>query len=141
MHKTRSLGEEELPKLIDHKQYETLRRTLDEVQMELDSAQEYTRKSRNAEVERIEQAIMAISERIQQKPQEPVSKAQAEAKEELLRVRLAQMILNLNPDFEPNPQIGQEEGDRIKRKTSSEVSLDQYYGQVKMNMNFVSTNI
>lgn len=36
--------------------------------------------------------------------QEPVSRAQAEAKEELLRARLAQLILNLDPDNESHLQ-------------------------------------
>jgi hypothetical protein len=103
--------------------------------------QEYTRKCRTADVERIERAILLISERIQRPSQGPVSKAQAEAKEELLRVRLAQMILNLDPDFEPAANNGGENGtiyetDSSKRQSrismgSAEVPMDdKYYGQV-----------
>jgi hypothetical protein len=80
---------------------------------------------------------LAISQRIE-RPQEPVSKAQAEAKEELLRVRLAQMILNLNPDFEPREELlsddhlyGSQNVAIKKKSTSSEVLLDDYYGQVR----------
>ena len=97
-------------------------------------------------MKRIEQAILMISERIQ-RPQEPVSKAQAEAKEELLRVRLAQMILNLDPDFEPKMN-GNEAGGEMasmneseyRRRRGSNVStiskempLDDYYGNVSDN--------
>jgi hypothetical protein len=92
-------------------------------------------------VERIERAILLISERIQRPSQGPVSKAQAEAKEELLRVRLAQMILNLDPDFEPATSGGGNgtlyDADSSKRQSrismgSAEVPMDdEYYGQVK----------
>ncbi|KAL7075688.1 hypothetical protein ACQ4LE_005423, partial [Meloidogyne hapla] len=127
IHKTRSFNNDELPRLIEQNQYEELRRALLEVQRDLDSAQEYKRRNNNAEVERIENVILSISERIQH-PNEPVSKAQAEAKEELLRVRLARMILNLDPDFEPKQKnIKKDNNDLSNENVFADIALESYY--------------
>uniref|UniRef100_A0A914NUT2 Uncharacterized protein n=1 Tax=Meloidogyne incognita TaxID=6306 RepID=A0A914NUT2_MELIC len=128
IYKTRSFNNDELPRLIEQSQYEELRRALLEVQRDLDSAQEY--KKNNAEVERIENVILSISERIKL-PNEPVTKAQAEAKEELLRVRLARMILNLDPDFEPKQNfkenLKRDNVDLSNENVFADIALEGYY--------------
>uniref|UniRef100_A0A915MBM8 Uncharacterized protein n=1 Tax=Meloidogyne javanica TaxID=6303 RepID=A0A915MBM8_MELJA len=87
-------------------------------------------KKNNAEVQRIENVILSISERIKL-PNEPVTKAQAEAKEELLRVRLARMILNLNPDFEPKQNfkenIKKDNVDLSNENVFADIALEGYY--------------
>uniref|UniRef100_A0A915M309 Uncharacterized protein n=1 Tax=Meloidogyne javanica TaxID=6303 RepID=A0A915M309_MELJA len=119
IYKTRSFNNDELPRLIEQTQYEELRRAL------LD---EY--KKNNAEVERIENVILSISERIKL-PNEPVTKAQAEAKEELLRVRLARMILNLDPDFEPKQNfkenIKRDNVNLSNKNVFADIALEGYY--------------
>uniref|UniRef100_A0A914MXZ9 Uncharacterized protein n=1 Tax=Meloidogyne incognita TaxID=6306 RepID=A0A914MXZ9_MELIC len=128
IYKTRSFNNDELPRLIEQTQYEELRRALLDVQRDLDSAQEY--KKNNAEVERIENVILSISERIKL-PNEPVTKAQAEAKEELLRVRLARMILNLDPDFEPKQNfkenLKRDNVDLSNENVFADIALEGYY--------------
>uniref|UniRef100_A0A914GR01 Ig-like domain-containing protein n=1 Tax=Globodera rostochiensis TaxID=31243 RepID=A0A914GR01_GLORO len=76
---------------------DALRSALTDVQREQAAARAYSKRCQCAEAERIERAILTISEGLR-RPLVSVSKAQAEVKEELLRVRLAQLILNLDPD-------------------------------------------
>lgn len=85
LHKTQSINP--IPQ-----QYDDLRETLRQVESDLNFAQ-YYQKSRSNELKKIENAIWAISERLSRN--EPVSKVQAQLNEELLRTRLAEMILNL----------------------------------------------
>ncbi|KAH7730215.1 Protein TTN-1 c [Aphelenchoides avenae] len=80
---------------ISDDDFRMLRQTVKEVQRDLDEAQFY-RRNMTQEARDIERAIMDISERIAE--QEPVSKAQAEANAEILKCRLAEMILNLPSD-------------------------------------------
>uniref|UniRef100_A0A915DL89 Ig-like domain-containing protein n=1 Tax=Ditylenchus dipsaci TaxID=166011 RepID=A0A915DL89_9BILA len=96
LHKTRSEHPANPFTYIDSQQYSSLKQTIKQVEQDLDSAQALTLESRANEARLIEQAIWAISERLSPHPNVTWTKAQAAANEELLRTRLAEMILNLN---------------------------------------------
>ncbi|KAI1714220.1 titin [Ditylenchus destructor] len=110
LHKTRSEDVHHYKQhFINAEQYATLKQTIWQVERDLDSAQKYTKEARSDQAKQIEQAIWAISEKISEEkaakwmPSEDGNKviwtkAQAEANEELLRTRLAEMILNLDDD-------------------------------------------
>ncbi|KAK0408277.1 hypothetical protein QR680_003866 [Steinernema hermaphroditum] len=80
---------------VSKDEIEKLLKTCIDVQHDLERFQS---EELDSEAQRIEKAIFDISEHIAL--QEPVSKAQAEASEELLRTRLAEMIINLDSDPE-----------------------------------------
>ncbi|TKR69826.1 hypothetical protein L596_021928 [Steinernema carpocapsae] len=82
---------------VSKEEIDKLLQTCEDVQNELKHFEEEQNFS-DSEAQRIERAIFDISEHIAL--QEPVSKAQAEASEELLRTKLAEMIINLDSDQE-----------------------------------------
>jgi len=82
-----------------------LRRTMKEVEADWVAAQQHRLLSRSTEARLIERAIWDISERISQQ-RGPLTRAQAEAREEMLRTRLAEMILNLGPEQDVDYDYG-----------------------------------
>uniref|UniRef100_A0AC34F8Q9 Ig-like domain-containing protein n=1 Tax=Panagrolaimus sp. ES5 TaxID=591445 RepID=A0AC34F8Q9_9BILA len=80
-------------KYITKEDYNYLKKTVDEVASDLDEAREQYRQSIDSDALEIEKVILEMSEKLAKAA--PVSKAQAEVNEELLRTRLAEMILNL----------------------------------------------
>jgi len=89
-----------IKKQITRDDYNLLKNTVMEVQRDLDQAREKYRRDMNEDALEIERAILEMSEQLAR--QGPVSKAQAEASEELLKTRLAEMILNLPTHTEPH---------------------------------------
>uniref|UniRef100_A0A914YDM8 Uncharacterized protein n=1 Tax=Panagrolaimus superbus TaxID=310955 RepID=A0A914YDM8_9BILA len=97
-------------KYITKEDYNYLKKTVDEVTSDLDEAREQYRQSIDSDALEIEKVILEMSEKLAQAA--PVSKAQAEVNEELLRTRLAEMILNLpiyhydtTKSATPNPPV------------------------------------
>uniref|UniRef100_A0A914C898 Ig-like domain-containing protein n=1 Tax=Acrobeloides nanus TaxID=290746 RepID=A0A914C898_9BILA len=80
-------------KYVSDEDYNYLKKTVEQVQQELDEARTQYKKDLDDEAAKIERMIFEISEQLTQK--DPVSRAQAEVSEEILRTRLAEMILNL----------------------------------------------
>lgn len=97
LHKTQSTAWKSSSFVIDSNKYDALKETIRQVEEDLNFAKIY-KDSQNIELKQIENAIWMISERIAKN--EPVSKAQAQLNEELLRTKLAEMILNLGPEQE-----------------------------------------
>lgn len=84
-------------KEINDDKFDSLKRTIKDVEDNLNLARQFTRESRNKEAKLIEKAILDISDEILDQ-HEPLTRAQAEASEELLKTRLAEIILNIRND-------------------------------------------
>lgn len=141
LHKTRS---EDIYRhqLLNDDQYANLKQTIRQVELDLDSAQRYTKESRSSQARQIEHAICTIGERISKEAAEKWqisnskngkvmwTRAQAEANEELLRTRLAEMILNLDDDNDETPSTK----DNSSREGNNSKAEDYNFSQLQVKI-------
>uniref|UniRef100_A0A7E4VJ05 Ig-like domain-containing protein n=1 Tax=Panagrellus redivivus TaxID=6233 RepID=A0A7E4VJ05_PANRE len=88
-------------KQLSPEDVQLLQDTVDEVTSDAEEARKQYQSDMDDDAIEIERVILEMSEQLAQAA--PVSKAQAEANEELLRTRLAEMILNIPHGHAPSP--------------------------------------